>query len=84
MVRERKANPRERSYVCSLIARGEDRILRKITEEAFEVVLATKCETPDRQVSEIADLIFHILVLIGSSDAITLDAIRRELETRRG
>ena len=48
MVRQRKAHPQEHSYVSSLMKDGPDRILKKIVEEAGEVVLAVKNGTPGR------------------------------------
>ncbi|HEU4523086.1 MAG TPA: bifunctional phosphoribosyl-AMP cyclohydrolase/phosphoribosyl-ATP diphosphatase HisIE [Thermoanaerobaculia bacterium] len=52
------------SYSASLFEGGRDRILKKIGEEATEVVIAAKGETQERLVSEVADLVFHLSVLL--------------------
>jgi phosphoribosyl-ATP pyrophosphohydrolase len=52
------------SYVASLYARGLDAILKKIGEEATEVVMAAKDGAPEKIVYEVADLWFHTLVLL--------------------
>ena len=53
------------SYVKSLFQRGQDTIRKKVVEEAAEVLLASKNEVPAEIVSEMADLWFHALVLLG-------------------
>ena len=57
---ERAASPREGSYTSKLLAGGRDRILKKIGEEATEVVLAAKGESDERLAEEAADLLFHL------------------------
>ncbi len=57
---ERAAAPREGSYTSKLLAGGRDRILKKIGEEATEVVLAAKSESDERLAEEAADLLFHL------------------------
>ena len=52
------------SYVAKLLAKGPDAFLKKIGEEATELVMAAKDGQPDRIVSETADLWFHCLVLL--------------------
>lgn len=54
------------SYVASLLARGDAAILKKVGEEAAEVIVAAATESPERLVAEIADLWFHTLVLLGT------------------
>ena len=54
----------ESSYVARLLHKGSDAVLKKIGEEATEVVIAAKGEPHDRLVSEIADLVFHLSVLM--------------------
>ena len=83
VVLDRKANPSPDSYVCRLLERGEDKILQKVGEEAVEVVLAAKSGADEALVSELADLAFHCLVLLGSRD-IPPAAVARELERRFG
>ena len=83
VVRERKNNPVEESYVASLYAKGLDKILGKIGEEATEVAVAGKGGKLDEVVSEVADLWFHTLVLLGYYD-LPPEKIYAELERRFG
>ena len=57
---ERAASPREGSYTSKLLSGGRDRILKKVGEEATEVVLAAKGESDERLAEEAADLLFHL------------------------
>ena len=66
VIQSRKAAPREGSYVSRLLAGGDAGILKKIGEEAAEVVVAAATEPPPRLVAEVADLWFHTLVLLGA------------------
>lgn len=63
-LRDRHAKRPEGSYSATLFNGGRDRILRKIGEEATEVVIAAKGEGRERMISEIADLVFHLSVLM--------------------
>ncbi len=83
VIRERKANPGENSYTASLMAKGIDKILKKLGEEATELVIAGKGGKRDEIVYETADLFFHTLVLLGYAD-ITLDEVYAELRRRFG
>ncbi len=83
VVLDRKANPRADSYVSTLLAKGEDRVLQKVGEEAVETVLAAKSGDDDRLVSELADLAFHALVLLGAR-GIPPERVAQELERRFG
>jgi phosphoribosyl-ATP pyrophosphohydrolase len=87
LVAERKANPpEERSYVVSLLKGGVPKISGKITEEAAEVVEAADEpgeEGADHLVREVADLVFHALVLLGSRDR-PWSAVEEELGRRFG
>ena len=65
IIESRKTSPRPGSYVSSLLAQGEPAVLRKIGEESTELLLAALREGDDRLVSELADLWFHTLVLLG-------------------
>jgi phosphoribosyl-ATP pyrophosphohydrolase len=65
VILERKANPSEQSYTASLMAKGVDKILKKVGEEATEVVIAGKGGARDEIIYETADLFFHSLVLLG-------------------
>lgn len=64
IILDRKANPKPGSYTCELLAKGEDEILKKVGEEAVEVILAAKSQGDVRLVEETADLLYHVLVLL--------------------
>ncbi len=81
VILERINNPKEGSYVASLCSKGEDAILQKIGEEAFEVVLASKKDDEKEIIFEASDLIFHVLVLLAYKK-IGLKKIFEELEKR--
>lgn len=83
VILDRKANPAENSYTASLMRKGIDKILKKIGEEATEVVIAGKGGKREEIVCESADLIFHLLVLLGYSD-IPLEEVHAELRRRFG
>ncbi len=83
MVRQRKAHPQEHSYVSSLMKEGPDRILKKIVEEAGEVVLAVKKEQREEIIHEVADLLFHTIVALGHCE-IPMTSIQQELGKRFG
>lgn len=70
------------SYTTALFQAGEDEILKKVGEEAMEVVLAAKGEGDERVVSEVADLVYHLLVLLASRDLAPAD-VEAELWKRR-
>lgn len=68
VIRERKANPSERSYTASLLGKGIDKVLKKVGEEAAELVIAGKGGVREEIIYETADLFFHTLVLLGYYD----------------
>lgn len=70
------------SYTAQLVSRGLEYIARKFGEEAVEVIVASIAESKDRLISEIADLIYHLLVLMAIR-GITIDDIVKELNRRR-
>jgi phosphoribosyl-ATP pyrophosphohydrolase len=82
ILQERKANPRPGSYTAQLLAQGEDEIVKKIGEEAVEVILAAKGQGDERLISETADLLYHTLVLLISRDLTWAD-VETELAKRR-
>lgn len=82
VIRERKAKPAAGSYTAGLLAAGKDRILKKIGEEAGEVIIASKNDDPAEIIYEMADLWFHSLVLLGSH-AIPPEQVYAELRRRR-
>ncbi len=83
VIEDRKRNPREGSYVSGLMKGGIDRILRKIGEEAGEVVIAAKNGDRDELVYELTDLWFHSMVLLCEAGLSPQD-ISDELERRFG
>ena len=60
---QRKKQPEEGSYTCYLFQKGLDKILKKCGEECSEMIIAAKNENHVELKSEIADLIYHIVVL---------------------
>jgi phosphoribosyl-ATP pyrophosphohydrolase len=80
-LQDRKTNPRAGSYTAELLAAGEDEIVKKVGEEAVEIILATKGQGNERLVEETADLLYHLLVLLVARD-LTLDDVRAELARR--
>lgn len=80
---DRKTNPTDNSYTASLMRGGIDKILKKIGEEATEVVIAGKGGRHDEIVYESADLVFHLLVLLSHQDILP-SAVYDELRRRLG
>jgi len=78
----KQASP-DSSYVAKLYARGADAILKKIGEEATEVVLAAKDDQPEKIIYEVADLWFHTLVLLAHKGLKPADVLN-ELARREG
>jgi phosphoribosyl-ATP pyrophosphohydrolase/phosphoribosyl-AMP cyclohydrolase len=64
VLRDRESKRPEGSYSAYLFNEGRDKILKKVGEEATEVVIAAKGENRERLVSELADLVFHLSVLM--------------------
>ena len=81
VIRDRKLNPKEGSYTTSLFA-NEDRMLKKVVEEAAEVALASKSKDKKMQAWEVADLIYHLMVVLEGED-ISLDQVYQVLSERR-
>lgn len=77
----RRDAPTAQSYTARLIAGGEDQILKKVGEEAMEVILATKGQGRQRIIEEVTDLTYHMLVLLAQQQ-IPLEDIEAEI-TRR-
>ena len=80
LIRDRKKHPAEGSYTNSLFEKGLPEIIRKVGEEAVEVMVST-LESRERTVSESADLIYHLLVLLVEQE-LSLAEVVRELEAR--
>jgi len=79
---DRRDNPTESSYTCKLFAGGDNKILKKIGEEAAEVVMAFKDDEPDAIAGEVADLLYHTLVALAHHQ-VDLKAVYRKLQERR-
>jgi phosphoribosyl-ATP pyrophosphohydrolase len=71
------------SYTARLFAAGEDEIVKKVGEEAIEVVLAVKGQGDERVIEEIADLYYHSLVLLAAR-GLNLAQVEAELTRRHG
>lgn len=83
IILDRKRSSQADSYVASLFQGGTDRILKKVSEEAGEVLLASKNGRREEIVHEVADLVFHTLMVLGYHD-IAPEAIYQELASRFG
>lgn len=81
VVQSRKLNAPPGSYTGQLFAAGEDEIVKKVGEEAVEVILAVKGQGDERVVSEVADLFYHTLVLLAARN-LTLAEVEAELGRR--
>ena len=74
--------PPESSYTARLLAKGPDQVLKKIGEEATEVVLAARVQSDERLAEESADLLYHLLVALHQR-ALPLSRVMDELRKRR-
>jgi phosphoribosyl-ATP pyrophosphohydrolase len=83
ILEERKSSTEEKSYVSSLYSKGVNSILEKVSEESEEVIQAVKEEGRDEVIHEVADLWFHIMVLLRHED-ISIEEIELELARRFG
>jgi phosphoribosyl-ATP pyrophosphohydrolase len=81
LIRGRRSNPPAGSYTASLFAKGEDEIVKKVGEEAIEVIVAAKGQGRERIASEAADLVYHLLVLLAEKGVPWLD-VEMELQRR--
>lgn len=79
---DRKKNPKEGSYTNYLFSKGEDKILKKVGEEAAEVVIAGKNRNKEEIAYETADLMYHLTVML-ADNGMTWEDIFDELEKRR-
>ena len=81
MLEGRKTNPQEGSYTTYLFQKGIDKILKKVGEECTEVIIAGKADDKPETIYEIADLTYHVMVLMNEM-GITLEEVRKELASR--
>ena len=81
LIAGRKTSPKEGSYTTYLFEKGLDKILKKVGEECTEVVIAGRKEDREETVYEIADLCYHVMVLMVQM-GISVEDVTRELEKR--
>ena len=81
LIEGRRTSPKEGSYTTYLFEKGLDKILKKVGEESTEVIIAAKAEDKKETIYEIADLAYHVMVLMVQA-GITLDDITKELASR--
>lgn len=80
-IEHRKENPQEGAYTSYLFNEGIDKVLKKVGEEASEVIIAAKNDDKDEIKWEVADLVYHTLVLLNMTD-VSLDEIKAVLYER--
>lgn len=81
VIKDRKVNPKEGSYTNYLFDKGVDKILKKVGEEATEIVIAAKNPETEEIKYEISDFLYHIMVLMAEKD-VTWEDITKELARR--
>ena len=81
MLKGRKINKKEGSYTTYLFEKGLDKILKKVGEESTEVIIAAKDDDKKETIYEIADLMYHVMVLMVEM-GISVDDVKRELASR--
>ena len=81
VIQQRALEPEEGSYTNYLLAKGQDKILKKVGEEAAETIIAAKNNQKAELLGELADLHYHLLVLMHTA-GITLEEVNQELEQR--
>ena len=81
IIEQKRVSGDTTSYTRSLFADGIDRIAQKVGEESIEVVIAAKNDNKDEFVGEVADLAYHLLVLLVQKD-VTIDDIKQRLQER--
>lgn len=81
IIESRRNSDESTSYTKQLLDRGLDRIIQKVGEESVEVVIAAKNDENDEFIGEVADLVYHLLVLLVAKD-IKITDIERCLQER--
>ena len=81
LIRGRKTERKEGSYTTYLFDKGLDKILKKVGEESTEVIIAGKADDKAETIYEIADLAYHVMVLM-TQMGITVEDVRKELASR--
>ena len=82
VILDRKANPTEGSYTNYLLEKGTEKIAKKVGEEAVETAIAAAKQDRQEIIGEIADVIYHILVLMADQN-ISIEEVEAELKSRR-
>jgi phosphoribosyl-ATP pyrophosphohydrolase len=83
LIQNRERERPSGSYTTYLFEEGLDKILKKLGEESAETIIAAKNDDRGRLVSEVSDLVYHLLVLLVAR-GVSLEEIANELEQRRG
>jgi phosphoribosyl-ATP pyrophosphohydrolase len=81
VIEDRKSNPTENSYTARLFAEGLPKIAQKVGEEGTEVVVAALAQEDERLIEEVADLTYHVLVLLSARN-VKPEQVLAELEKR--
>ncbi len=81
LIKGRKTDKKEGSYTTYLFEKGRDKILKKVGEEATEVIIGGKADDKAETIYELADLMYHAMVLMADMN-ISVDDIRKELASR--
>ena len=82
VIMDRKEHPAEGSYTNYLFEKGTEKIAKKVGEEAVETAIAAAKKNKQEVIGEIADLEYHLLVLMADM-GITLEDLEKELRSRR-
>ena len=82
IIESRRNSDESTSYTKQLLDRGLDRVIQKVGEESVEVVIAAKNDENDEFIGEVADLVYHLLVLLVAKD-IKITDIERCLQERQ-
>jgi phosphoribosyl-ATP pyrophosphohydrolase len=83
LIKTRKNSSEEESYTSGLFQKGQDHILKKLGEESYEVVMASKDNDREHIIRELADLWFHSLVVMAYHN-VSIGDVALELERREG
>ena len=82
LIESRRTHAPAGSYTASLFGKGREEIAKKLGEEAVEVIVATYGQSQERLISEAADLVYHLLVLLAAEGVVWAE-VESELERRR-
>ncbi len=86
VIDQRKGQSEEGSYTCYLFEKGTDKILKKCGEECAEMIIAAKNDSKEELAGEIADLVYHVLVLMKDREVPVdlVEAVLRERSQKMG